>query len=609
MDSLGISPEPQHESASFYEALSSARQEIRVLDITPSAAADEVLQCTMRTICLLDEPVPTYETISYCWGKPTAPSYIRLNGSLVPVTASSEAAIRRMRLPEEMRTLWIDAVCIDQSSLAERSQQVSLMSTVYRKGKHNLIYLGEDTEGLAERAVRSIQDLIYEMKKVTKDFSLLSETLYDPLTCGVQFTKEDFLVEVDFEALECLFNLQWFSRLWVLQEVTLAPSSTCHWGAFRFDLTDTIRAACWLSHKSRFVPRGLQDSKGKACAAVMFDCSLGTLPWQYMMGTAKLFEKNEPKDSIFAMLGLNDSGDERDDTRRANLLRVDYTRPLGDVLRDATRYGLCQSGDLSAMRFINHRSPTLDDEQGFPTWTIRADLEHDSQDIAILPEFFHACSDLGPSSMLTEVVSDADVLVVEGFVVDRVLETTATYDDVTFGYKGYNAWLLSAKQKAQRRPQFKKSEEALVDHTAVALTLVAESTFMRRARPEDVSVLATYLENLVVRNDNSVPEHILSSGNCDAAKLDEVYASSFVDYCIERRFFTTSAGRMGIGPRVMRSTDLVVILRGGSTPFILRERNESYQLLGGAYVHGIMDGEAVRTAENQGLQEDIFHIR
>ncbi|KAH7071941.1 hypothetical protein BKA63DRAFT_60601 [Paraphoma chrysanthemicola] len=483
------------------------------------------------------------------------------------------------------------------------------MSTVYRKGKHNLVFLGEDTEGLAERGIKSVQDLVFEMKEATKDFSLLFGTIYDPLTGAASFSKDGFTMEVDFEALQCLFNLQWFKRLWVLQEVTLASLSTCHWGAFRFDLLDTVRAACWLGHKSNFVSRGLKECAGRACASVMFDSLFRAPVWANLMGTAQLFGKTEPRDSIYAILGLLDGGDELDDTQRTTLLRVDYTRPLADVLQDATRYTLCQSGDLGALRYIHHRSDTLEDGQGFPTWAIRANLQHEPEDIALLPMFFHACSELGPPRMLTEVISGAEVLVVEGFVADRVLEMNATYDDVRFENEGYNAWLLSAKRKAQLRPKVKMSEDAHVDYTAMALTLVAGNTFMRRARPEDVSVLATHLENLVVQDDDSVPERIQSSGNCNTTKTRDIHAVSMIDYCIERRFFTTSTGRMGIGPRLMQSSDLVVILRGGTTPYILRERNGNYQLLGAAYVHGIMDGEAVRTAKNQGLQESIFHIR
>jgi hypothetical protein len=139
---------------SHYEALSSPRKEIRVLDVAP-ASGDDIIDCTMRRISLIDNPVPVYETISYCWGLPRAPSTIKLNGRLTPVPASSEVALKRMRFSDRPRVLWIDAICIDQSSVTERSAQVALMATVYRVARQNLIYLGED-DGMAERGVKAV---------------------------------------------------------------------------------------------------------------------------------------------------------------------------------------------------------------------------------------------------------------------------------------------------------------------------------------------------------------------------------------------------------------------------------------------------------------------
>ena len=63
---------------------------------------------------------------------------------------------------------------------------------------------------------------------------------------------------------------------------------------------------------------------------------------------------------------------------------------------------------------------------------------------------------------------------------------------------------------------------------------------------------------------------------------------------------------MGIGPAAMEKDDVVCIIRGASIPLILRERREfigdgmvspfnaHYErwLVGEAYVHGVMDGEA-----------------
>ena len=50
-----------------------------------------------------------------------------------------EAALRRLRLADRPRTLWIDAVCINQGNDDERAQQVGHMRDIYSYAKRVLI--------------------------------------------------------------------------------------------------------------------------------------------------------------------------------------------------------------------------------------------------------------------------------------------------------------------------------------------------------------------------------------------------------------------------------------------------------------------------------------
>ena len=85
--------------------------------------------------------------------------------------------------------------------------------------------------------------------------------------------------------------------------------------------------------------------------------------------------------------------------------------------------------------------------------------------------------------------------------------------------------------------------------------------------------------------------------------------ASALYHCTKRRFFVTAAGHMGLGPRCMQPEDIVVVLRGGRKPFVLRKKVDGYWLLGEAYVHGVMDGEAVQLHKARGGAEQVFHIR
>jgi hypothetical protein len=57
------------------------------------------------------------------------------------VTENLYEALLSIRLPREMRTLWIDQICIDQSSTEEKNSQVPLMTFIYSRASNVLIWL------------------------------------------------------------------------------------------------------------------------------------------------------------------------------------------------------------------------------------------------------------------------------------------------------------------------------------------------------------------------------------------------------------------------------------------------------------------------------------
>ena len=59
-------------------------------------------------------------------------------------------------------------------------------------------------------------------------------------------------------------------------------------------------------------------------------------------------------------------------------------------------------------------------------------------------------------------------------------------------------------------------------------------------------------------------------------------------------------GYLGVGPAAMSPGDLIAIILGSDTPFVLRTTEQGrYQIVGEAYVHGIMDGELMKDSPIQ----------
>jgi len=326
-----------------------------------------------------------------------------------------------------------------------------------------------------------------------------------------------------------------------------------------------------------------------------------------MFVSIRQFEKTEPKDSIFAILGLLDK-DTSLESSQATLLEVDYAKSLSSVLRDATRYSLCQSGDLHTFNLINHRFDVLDDCQSFPTWAIRTDLQREFRDASELPLNFNAGDGLEAPSLLHDVLLGEEVLLLQGIVVDEVYQTTATCLESTWkSDEEFYEWLISVMGTVLRHCNVASREEL---YLATAFTLVADETWGGgRARSSDLQVLLTYLKSLASDDNDEASDGDRITKGFDLGKMNSMRGASYVEYCVGRRFFVTGAGRVGIGPRCMQPEDVIVVLRGGGWPFILRKKGDGYWLLGPAYVHGIMDGEAVQMHKARGASEKEFHIR
>ncbi|KAK5679132.1 hypothetical protein LTS10_008791 [Elasticomyces elasticus] len=71
-----------------------------------------------------------------------------------------------------------------------------------------------------------------------------------------------------------------------------------------------------------------------------------------------------------------------------------------------------------------------------------------------------------------------------------------------------------------------------------------------------------------------------------------------------RRLSWTSKGYLTLLPEAAIAGDLIVILRGGRLPFVVRPVEHGHRLIGPAYVHGIMNGEAYDIMNGEAYDEE-----
>ena len=109
----------------------------------------------------LADAVP-YEALSYCWGDPRKRGVlnVRVSGDTWELSATTAllAALRRLRhgCKGTRRTLWVDAVCINQDNLEERASQVRLMREIYTRASSVVVWVGDGDEKTS-RAIATIE--------------------------------------------------------------------------------------------------------------------------------------------------------------------------------------------------------------------------------------------------------------------------------------------------------------------------------------------------------------------------------------------------------------------------------------------------------------------
>ncbi|PQE17564.1 heterokaryon incompatibility protein [Rutstroemia sp. NJR-2017a BBW] len=148
-----------------------ADKEIRILTILPGQHPTPI-SISLEHATL--SPNAAYTALSYTWGDPTAPQHpitvypttdlSHQHPQLLPITLTCFRALHRLRHPSSPRRFWIDAICINQSSLSERSSQVQQMGLVYKYADAVHIYLSEEdlppsTPTGSEAAIAVLQGL------------------------------------------------------------------------------------------------------------------------------------------------------------------------------------------------------------------------------------------------------------------------------------------------------------------------------------------------------------------------------------------------------------------------------------------------------------------
>jgi len=140
---------------------------IRIIHLQGSKDYDFPIHFSLWKISL--DRAAKYDALSYTWGDQAHKVTITCEGKRLYVTPNCEAALRQLRpkKPTQTLLLWVDAICIDQSSIEERNAQVEIMGKIYSKANRVLMWLGS--------SATELQDAPQHLSKLPRSLKIRGE--------------------------------------------------------------------------------------------------------------------------------------------------------------------------------------------------------------------------------------------------------------------------------------------------------------------------------------------------------------------------------------------------------------------------------------------------
>jgi hypothetical protein len=103
---------------------------IRLIHLYPARETASQLQCSIEQSTLAQYSqnlVHHYIALSYVWGDPVSTRSIVVEGYSLSITTNLDSSLRHIRDKEHAIRVWADAICINQSDILERNEQVQQM--------------------------------------------------------------------------------------------------------------------------------------------------------------------------------------------------------------------------------------------------------------------------------------------------------------------------------------------------------------------------------------------------------------------------------------------------------------------------------------------------
>jgi hypothetical protein len=336
------------------------------------------------------------------------------------------------------------------------------------------------------------------------------------------------------------------------------------------------------------------------------------------------FQASVPHDKIFALLGLSRSQDKV-------AIKLDYRMSLRRLMILMAKHELLLHTQLHPLRLLQStwerrdlvlpswvpdyaKNDRLTDMLALVTGNYTVAADNAAWTRLGLPEWRQDLQGHNSYAILIRDEGSFETLVVTGLVLDIVRDAFQTpWEDL---YAGSDAKEDKRIKKCRRERIIEACREWEQHVTSLPMTSNPYKANCGRREAFWRTLVANgnedghNLDHVVNHDFGGRFEAWMNGGHADIQNGEYIHPfnTSAISRLLYRSFIVTESGYLGQGSCGPQKGDLVCILKGARVPFVLRPRKDEYfELVGEAYVHGVMNGEFVRSARPEQVRE--FGIR
>jgi hypothetical protein len=594
------------EPCNTYEALDSTKNEIRILRLKSRQHNCNNKLDEQNIVCVLErktlDDAGEYLALSYVWENGFDPQEIIVSGYRRLASANLVDALRQLRRESEDVVLWADQLSINQQDYVEKASQIQKMRHIYKNATQVVAWLGRAADG-SDVVVATLHQIGMSPPKSGILSNIIGEIQKTaPLDQTWDAWDERNLFDILGTAFPAFAARRYWTRLWVLQEFVLAKTVLIMCGSATIDditfakawevlgkaaskpgavsALDIARIGeawsrdpkwwdAWLGVK-RYITK--RDGSHRHQFSRTYDARVSEM-FELMYQTLTTFSGqtimacSDPRDRVFSLLGLATDSDKFSHF-------PDYSRSAENIYEEVARNFL-QLGHVDTFSFCQE-DPTKR-ARNMPSWAADWSLKIR---IPLWGKIYPKSSRGWPVDLGAKIL-DEKTIHISGTCVDIVQSHSPPWSHGQLLTRSQGRALL--QQLNAFCGQSSRIDEHENDKACAEMGASSALAYLR-TKP---LMLTQY--RAVMKHLETVPK--------DAELEETAEFSSTYERELRLQFlrcpFITVNGYVGMAPPYVREGDHICIFPKGRTPYILRPQSGSgtFQLVGSAYVYGVMQGE------------------